>query len=182
MWVEELPNGKFKYIERYKDKFDRTKKVSITLKKNTARSFNEAQKLLFEKISEKTKASTSIVKTFWEVKIEWLSLAEATLKPSSIRAKTNALKHVEKYIEKTTLLDEITRPMIHDILSELYYDKNLSYSYVGIIKSSISNIFEYAINKGYIDTNPTKNITLARKKGSIISVVGKSTMEIMEPF
>ena len=34
MWVEELPNGKFKYFERYKDPLtEKWKKVSITLEK-----------------------------------------------------------------------------------------------------------------------------------------------------
>ncbi|MQW23738.1 MULTISPECIES: site-specific integrase [unclassified Lactococcus] len=167
MWVETLPNGKFKYTERYKDKFDRTKKVSITLDKNTARSNNEAQKILFEKINQKNSASLSIGKTFWNTKDEWLTIAELTLKPASIRAKTNALKNVQNYISQDTLLEQITRPTIHDILSDLYYEKNLSYSYIGIIKSTISNIFEYAINKGYINTNPTKNILLPKKKISL---------------
>ena len=34
MWIEELPNGKFKYFERYKDPLtEKWKKVSITLEK-----------------------------------------------------------------------------------------------------------------------------------------------------
>lgn len=38
MWMEELPNGKFKYFERYKDPYtDKLKKVSVTMEKKTPR-------------------------------------------------------------------------------------------------------------------------------------------------
>lgn len=34
MWMEELPNGKYKFFERYKDPYtDKLKKVSVTMEK-----------------------------------------------------------------------------------------------------------------------------------------------------
>lgn len=54
MWMEELPNGKYKYFERYKDPYtEKWKRVSVTLDSGSARAKKEAQKLLDEKIVKK---------------------------------------------------------------------------------------------------------------------------------
>lgn len=52
MWIEEV-NGKFKYYERYKDQMTgKTKRVSITLTKNTPASKKQALQELERKIKE----------------------------------------------------------------------------------------------------------------------------------
>lgn len=39
MWMEELPNGKYKFFERYKDPYtEKLKKVSVTMEKKTPQS------------------------------------------------------------------------------------------------------------------------------------------------
>ena len=49
--MEELPNGKFKFFERYKDPYtEKWKRVSVTLDSGSARAKKEAQKLLDDKI------------------------------------------------------------------------------------------------------------------------------------
>ncbi|WP_259692678.1 hypothetical protein [Lactococcus cremoris] len=53
MWVEDLPNGKYKYCERYTDTKGKTRKVSVTLDKNSYRAQNEASRLLYNKIDAK---------------------------------------------------------------------------------------------------------------------------------
>ena len=40
MWVEELTNGKYKYVERYIEPYTEKLKTSITLNKNTAQAKN----------------------------------------------------------------------------------------------------------------------------------------------
>lgn len=163
MWIENLPNGKFKYIERYKDKFNRTKKVSITLDKNTSRAQNEAQRLLFEKIDKNiSKVDTSDV-LFWSVKDEWIEILEKTSKPATVRIKEVTLKTASKYIGNDVTLDALTKPLIHNILESIYFEDNLSHSYINILKSAISGIFEYAIKKGYTNSNPTKGISIPKK-------------------
>ena len=45
MWVEESKNGKFKFCERYEDYLTgKTKRVSVTMYKNTPQSRKKAQK------------------------------------------------------------------------------------------------------------------------------------------
>ena len=53
MWMDELPNGKYKFFERYKDPYtEKLKRVSVTLSSGTSRAKKEAQKLLDERIEE----------------------------------------------------------------------------------------------------------------------------------
>lgn len=55
MWIEILANGKYKYIERYTDPYtEKSKKVSVTLDKNTAQVKKRALLLLQEKIDKLT--------------------------------------------------------------------------------------------------------------------------------
>ena len=54
MWVEQLPNGKYKYFERYKDPYtEKWKRVSVTLNSGSNRAKKEAQRLLDDKIAQK---------------------------------------------------------------------------------------------------------------------------------
>ena len=51
MWMEELPNGKYKFFERYRDPYtEKWKRVSVTLDSGSSRAKKEAQKQLDEKI------------------------------------------------------------------------------------------------------------------------------------
>lgn len=56
MWMEELPNGKYKFFERYKDPYtEKWKRVSVTLDSGSARAKKEAQRLLDERLEETLK-------------------------------------------------------------------------------------------------------------------------------
>lgn len=60
MCMEELPNGKYKFFERYKDPYtEKLKKVSVTMEKKTPQARNQAAILLQEKINKKTQHKTS---------------------------------------------------------------------------------------------------------------------------
>ncbi|WP_242327793.1 tyrosine-type recombinase/integrase [Lactococcus lactis] len=167
MWIENLPNGKFKYTERYKDSLNKTRKVSITLDKNTARAKNEAQRILFDKINQKSNEYITTNKTFWEVKNEWLTVANKTLKSATVRSKVTAFKLLKNYIPEDIKISALNKIFIRNTLEDIYYNRNLSYAYMQIVKSSLSSIFEFAINKGYIKINPSKNISIQKKKQTI---------------
>lgn len=84
MWVEEQPNGKFKFRQNYVDPLKSTpnhivlKKVSVTLTKNTKQAQNKARELLKEKINEKISNATKEVKyiTLHQLKIKFLDSYE----------------------------------------------------------------------------------------------------------
>ena len=55
MWTEELDNGKFKFKERYFDEYTgKNRYVSVAMDKNTFQTKKTAQKILEDKIREKT--------------------------------------------------------------------------------------------------------------------------------
>ena len=67
MWVEELPNGKYKYFERYKDAYtEKWKRVSVTLNSGSNRAKKEAQRLLDDKIAQKIESSSTTNVSFQE--------------------------------------------------------------------------------------------------------------------
>ena len=75
MWVEKQKNGKFKFVERYEDFMTgQTKKVSVTLDKNTSATRKVAQQALADKIQAALTAQKPQGTTFKElVKITGLN-------------------------------------------------------------------------------------------------------------
>lgn len=59
MWTEELDNGKFKFKDQYFDEYTgKNRYVSVTMDKNTPQTKKTAQKILEDKIREKTSVSS----------------------------------------------------------------------------------------------------------------------------
>lgn len=53
MWIEPLKDGRFKYVERYKDPYtEKWKKTSTVLTSDSSRAWKNAQKILDKKIAE----------------------------------------------------------------------------------------------------------------------------------
>lgn len=73
MWIEELANGKFKYIERYTDPLtNKYKKVSVTLDKNSSQAQKKAGLILQEKIEDRLAIRNHSEMTYGELKKEYL--------------------------------------------------------------------------------------------------------------
>lgn len=63
MWSENQPNGKVKFVERYKDPMTlKEHRTSVIMEKDTARTRKLAQEVLNEKIKAKLSKITSVVK------------------------------------------------------------------------------------------------------------------------
>ena len=68
MYIEKLPNGKFKCVQRYKDYLTgKIKRVSVTIDKDTPSKRKEAQRLIDEKISNLNKYSNKKEYTISEI-------------------------------------------------------------------------------------------------------------------
>lgn len=178
MWIEELPNGKYKYIERYKDPYsEKTKKVSITLNSKSNQAKKQAQKELIEKI-EKRLHEVDINKiTFAELVLEWQSYFPNTVKARTYSNYKYPLKIIQSYFDSDFLIHNISRLQIKKFINELYYDENYSLNYVKMIKNALSSIFEYAIHMEYILENPAKNIVIKKKPDQ-----AKDTNQISEKY
>ena len=54
MWIEELPNGKYKYFERYKDPYtEKYRRVSVTLNSKSNQAKKQAMMELQDKINNR---------------------------------------------------------------------------------------------------------------------------------
>lgn len=167
MWVEALDNGKFKYCERYTDFEGKTRKVAVTLEKNSPRAQNEASRLLYNKIEAKKEkqakeCDTSSI-TFWELQDVFLEISRSTVKARTNASRQSAKIKIREHISKETLLSEMTSPFISSILEQLYYKENYSYSYIVSIKSGINLVLDYAIAKEYIENNPMTKVKIKKK-------------------
>lgn len=163
MWMEELPNGKYKYFERYKDKRGNIKRVSVTLDKKTAQAQKQATVLLLEKIQEKTSQLEPTKVTFWDIVDQLQDFEQRTVKPATYRHHKAKRSLLETYIPADTPLSTISKEWITEILEDIYYHRNYSKSSLISYKAYFSNAFEFAIKKGYPVTNQSKGIRIADK-------------------
>ncbi|QDK71494.1 tyrosine-type recombinase/integrase [Lactococcus protaetiae] len=166
MWIENLPNGKYKYIERYNDPYtDKSKKASITLNKNTPQAKKQALALLQEKIDKLTNQDEITSKiTLVELYDEWFSRYQKTVKQRSAIATRKVIKKVFKNIPPDMLVRKADRQLFLKFLDEIYTFGNLSYSYTTQIKNTLGNMFSYAVERKYLSKNPITPIKIKRKK------------------
>lgn len=167
MWIEELESGKFKYCERYTDVKGKIRKVAVTLEKDTDRAKNEAARLLYNKIESKKvrQAQENDIPsiTFWKIQDQFLEMAEETVKARTNASRESVKNKIREYVTEDTLLSEISSTFIIDILEKLYYKENYSFPYISSIKSNFNLVLEYAVAKGYIQSNPIQKVKIKRK-------------------
>ena len=109
MWMEELPNGKYKFFERYKDPYtEKWKRVSITLDSGSSRAKKEAQKQLDEKIAEKLQSLTTTDMLFTDVLSDWWELHKKSIKPSTIKTMVYAVDEVKDTFAPDVKIKNIT--------------------------------------------------------------------------
>ena len=86
MWSEVQPNGKIKYIERYKDPLTlKLKKVSVTLTgKDTAQNRKKATESLQAKMNLQMADTVSVDTTLGELCKQYLAYLGETAKASTV--------------------------------------------------------------------------------------------------
>lgn len=164
MWMEELPNGKFTYRERYKDPYtEKYKKVSVTLNSKSNQAKNKAQRMLNEKIENKLNAKNHNKITFEKLTDEFWQYYPKTVKHRTAKRAYNNQKILNKKIGPEYIIGNIDKSFIQKTLDELYYQENYSLSTTKQVKSLISQIFLFGAKREYINYNPASNIIIKRK-------------------
>ena len=113
MWTELLPNGKIRYVERFKDPLTlKDRKISITMSKDTAAN----RKAAFEELARKIEAIQCPVSTenitLQQLYEKYIAYQKQTVKPStSHRNKGTLLKLVLAFGENT-LVDKLSVPYV----------------------------------------------------------------------
>lgn len=152
MWIEDLPNGKYKFFERYKDPYtEKLKKVSVTMEKKTPQAKNQAALLLQEKINKKIKTNNVKSLTFGEIYSLFYRQWEKTVKESTKHTYLFVDNIIKKEINNDILLVNIDRRFIQEKLDKILEEK--SYQTATRVRIRLKNIFEYALNYSYIDNN-----------------------------
>ena len=171
MWMEELPNGKYKFFERYKDPYtEKLKKVSVTMEKKTPQARNQAAILLQEKINKKlsTKQVESI--TFEKIYNLFYKSWAQTVKASTKHNYTFVDATMKKEIPSDTLLANIDRRYIQSKIENIIDSNGYHTSYR--VRSRLKSIFDYAVQYSYIENNEV-NYTVIPKKPETLEDIEK---------
>lgn len=165
MWIENLPNGNFKYYERYKDPYtEKWKKISITLDTNSNRSVKSAARLLSEKIDNKIDSHSISDITFKDLVGEWLKYYKVRVKRKSYLHALDTMAVINTVIKPEMLIKNIDSNLISKLIDKIYTFGEYSLNYTSQIKSTVSQIFKFAISKKYIFSNPTDGVKIVPKK------------------
>lgn len=163
--MEELPNGKYKFFERYKDPYtEKLKKVSVTMEKKTPQARNQAAILLQEKINQKLGEKQHFVSdiTFEKLYEEFEENWKHGVKNSTVYASKNVKKEILKQIECDYLVRNIDRRLLQKVIDQLLQDGR-SHNYVSKIKFKLNQIMKFAVRMNYIDTNEMLFVEMPRK-------------------
>ena len=164
MWIEELPNGKYKFFERYKDPYsEKLKKVSVTLDKKTAQARNQAATLLQEKINEKLSIKYDISEiTFQKLYDEFENSWSQGVRASTVYSANNIKREIFNNIPSDYLIKNIDRRLLQKVVDKLLKEGR-SHNYTAKIKAKLNQVMKYAIRMGYLQTNEMLYVEMPRK-------------------
>ena len=159
MWIEELPNGKYKFFERYKDPYtEKWKRVSVTLESGSNRAKKEAQKLLDERI-ENTLANLQTPDVlFTAILDEWWGFYQKEIKRSSISSLTGNVNELRSIFALNVKIVNIDTRYIQNFLNNL----EVTRSKLERFKSILNLTFDYALALDYIKDNPARRAKLPK--------------------
>ena len=167
MWIEELPNGKYKYVERFKDPYSgKLKKASVIKDNKTRQTQKEALYSLNNKIEKKLntiKVENKSI-TLHDLYAEWYPIYKRQVAEGTYLPTKNILNKLTNDLGNDTLLFKLDAALIENTLESYIYKQNLSNKYVSIIKSKLNLMLKYALKKNYIASNPIDKVDIAYKK------------------
>lgn len=176
IWVEDLPNGKYKFNQKYADPLRSTedhivlRKVSVTLTKKTAQAKRKAEEILAQKIQKKIEAShpNESVILFSDLADKYLEYMKDTDQPyNTRRIAIYEMNLFKKDFGENTIAKNITTPVINSLLEKYLYKDNLANKTVKNKKFYMSSVFEYGISHGLLSTNPTINARVKYKDETV---------------
>lgn len=156
MWIEELPNGKYKYVERYEDPLTgKTRKVSLTSTKRNNRVEKEMTKRLLKKIEQKKSRNVIEDITFNQLADEWLSLYQQRVKPSTYVTTRNTLNII--LAEFSDLKLKKIRPAHINQFLLKRHGEGIGANTLSIYKSLFERLFKHAVMYDYLKDNPVRD-------------------------
>lgn len=151
MWIEELPNGKYKYSERYIDPYtEKNRKVSVTLNSKSNQAKKQANIELQEKIDKKIEEKNQIKITLDELLDAWWNQHKVSIRQSSQVNYEKLLKYIRKNINTAAVVRNTDARFYQDFINELPQ----SYEYKKKFRSVLKMALDYAVDMEMIKINP----------------------------
>lgn len=174
MWTEELPNGKYKYVERYIDPLTKKqKKVSLTHTKKNNRVEKEMFLKLQDKIEKKLAKSSANI-DFKQLTEKWLAVFKKQVKTSTFNNNQSYMIVINREIGHINLKSLEVSHINTTILS--LFDKDYGYDTVKGMVASIRNVIRFGLKYGYlIDRELLNGINLPK-----INVRNKDEIKYLE--
>lgn len=170
MWMEELTNGKYKFVERYIDPYtEKEKRVSVTLNSKSNQAKNKANSILQDKINDKIKIRNNSNKTFKESSQDWFNYYKNTVKSSTVAVTHTSVKLLNKTIDDDTLIKNIDSIFIKEKTENIYYEREYSLGVTKKYKATLMSILKYEYELGNLISVPTyrMNLKLRNEKKEI---------------
>lgn len=147
MWVEETPNGKYKFVKRYTDpKTGKQKRISTTMNSKSSHARNQADKILSKRLAKKIDTVDTQDYTFEEMYNLWFQYKSKSWDTSSIQCNKSYYKnHVQPYEFNNYLLSKISLLDVQKVIDRVQNEKKLSRSYTIKIKVLITSVFNHAL-------------------------------------
>ena len=164
MWIEELPNGKYKFFERYKDPYtEKWRRVSVTLDSGSSRAKKEAQKLLDEKIENKLSNLKSSDIFFTDLFSDWWGFYRQGLKNSSIASLEGNIRDIRNTFGVSIKINKVDPLYVQRYLDNLEGTRSKKERH----KSMLNLAFDYAVEKNIISDNPARRAKLPKNKKTL---------------
>lgn len=161
MWIEELPNGKYKYCERYKDPYtDKWRRVSLTLDKNSKQAQKQASILLKEKAHAKSHQATTTTITFGDLYQQFYQHWKQTVKLSTLHSVGYTDKVLQEKIKKDTIVQKMDRRYLQKVIDDTFLTHSRSTAYR--VRSRLKSLFDYAVRLSILQTNEADYTSLAK--------------------
>ncbi len=110
MWIEQKPNGKFLFREKYRDQFTGKQKIiSVTLDKDTRITRSQAQKILLTKISKSQHHASNAISpiVFSDLVSEWFQLYTKQVRSSTAYTVKGNVKLILEMVDPDILVSKI---------------------------------------------------------------------------
>lgn len=172
MFYKALPNGKYRYYEKYFNQQEgKWKQVSVTLTSKSRQAQAQAKRLLEEKIekAETTLFGFSENLTVNDVKDEWLAIRREEIKESTYISQLAFLEKFFNHFGKISLRKVTNMMLQRYILGQ----KEWSRGYMVLNRTTIAVFFDYCIKVGYLSENPAKSVVLPRVQKNLEDIKRK---------
>lgn len=151
MWIEDLPNGKYKFIERYEEPLTgKTRRVSVTHTKKTKAVQEEMLVLLHEKIKKRLNTVEVMKISFKELSDKWFNVYKQTVKASTSYNVNTRLSVILQALGEI-ILNKLTPAVINKFLLDSLEIEKRAYRTVAGDKSIILRILKFGSKYGYCD-------------------------------